>query len=221
MLAILAARGVNIFVVHAPGEVTLYASYLRVPPERIVFVPIQRGVIEYARQEDLISPFILSMGSAQRDYASLVAAVTDTGIRTIIITRPDIIATLPKTDEVELRSGLTQAECLEVLAGAAFSVIPISNMTTASGQITIVTSMRLGVAVVATRCPGTEGYIEDGVTGSLVAPFDVAGLRQAILELWRNVEVRNALALQGKHHADHNFSDEGAAQALHAIIASL
>ena len=48
--------------------------------------------------------------------------------------------------------------------------------------------MSFGKAVVATRAPSTETYVQDGVTGLLVAPHDVEGMREAILYLWQNPE---------------------------------
>ncbi len=217
----LLARYIDVFVVHSPSEVDGYANYLNVPTERVLFIPLQKGEIEQQRREIEDDPFILSMGSAHRDYATLIEAVDALKIRTVIVARPDMIEALPKSSYVEVRSGLTQDECLDLLAEARLSVTPISNLETASGQVTFVNAMRLGVPVVATRCPGTDGYIEHNRTGLLVAPFDTDNLRGAIGRLWQDDNQRRALAEAGRIAADQQFSDQAVARRLHAVLERL
>lgn len=221
LLARLAARHVDIFVVHSPSEVVPYARYLSVEERRIRFVPLQRGELTLERREDMLAPYLLAMGSAHRDYFTLISVAESLGLRTLIVTRKDMIEQLPKRPCVEFRHGLSEAECLELLAGARLSVIPIDNLATASGQVTVVNSMMLGVAVIATKCPGTDGYLEDGVTGLLVEPFDTEGMKQAIRRLWYNLAEREAVASAGKAYALNHFSDPAVAGALQAILAEL
>lgn len=207
ILARWAARRIDAFVVHSPSEVSPYARYLGVAESCVHFIPLQRGEIQEERREEEEAPYLLAMGSAHRDYETLIAAVSKLRLRTVIVTRKDIIDQLPKPDCVELRYGLSEQDCLHLLAAARLSVTPLSNLVTASGQVTIVNSMMLGVAVVATRCPGTEGYVAEGETGLLVAPFDTAGMEGAIRFLWSDDAAREALALRGKRHAKRHFSD--------------
>jgi glycosyltransferase involved in cell wall biosynthesis len=215
------ASEIDIFVVHSPTECQPYAEYLGVDVARVRFVPLQRGDIPYPRDEDGDDPYILAMGSAGRDYESLIEAVAPLGLRTVIVTRPDIVAALPERPRVEFLSGLTQEDCLRLLARARLLVTPISNLDTASGQITFVNALRLGVASISTRCPGTDGYIRDGQTGILVPPFDAASLGAQIERLWHDAPAREAIAAAGLTDARARFSDEAAARTLAAMIADL
>ncbi len=220
-MARFAARQIDAFIVHSPTEIVPYARYLGVAERRIHFVPLQRGEIPEPRREETAAPYLLAMGSAHRDYESLIAAVEQLGLRTVIVTREDIITRLPKPHCVEFHHGFSEEDCIRLLAGARLSVIPISNLETASGQVTIVNSMMLGVAVIATRCPGSEGYIEEGETGLLVAPFDTEGMKCAIQRLWSDSATRETLARRGKLYAQDHFNDPVAAEALRKILASL
>lgn len=211
-------RHVDRFLVHSPIEVERYSRWLDLPTERFEFVPLQRGEIGIERREYHTDPFILAMGSAHRDYETLIRAVTELGIRTVIVTRQDIIDRLPKPKVVEYLTGLTQDECLELLAQARLSVTPIGNMETASGQVTFINAMRLGVPVLATRCPGTDGYIADGETGLLLEPFDAGDMRAKIRAMWSDNDLRGRIGKAGKAFADENLSDEGAARSLHSIL---
>ncbi|MCZ0963434.1 glycosyltransferase family 4 protein [Paracoccus benzoatiresistens] len=217
-LARLAAGQIDRFVVHSPLEVPSYAEYLGVPSEKVSFIPLQRGKIDIAREEEAREPYLLALGSANRDYASLIAAVDELGIRTIIVTRPEAIEALPRSPHVTFMSGLSQRQCNELMARARISVTPVANQETASGQITFLTAMQLGVPVVVTRCPGTAGYIEDGRTGLLVEPGDVGHLKSAIEALWTSEARRSVLAEEAQRESLHRFSDKAAANSLRQII---
>jgi glycosyltransferase involved in cell wall biosynthesis len=78
----------------------------------------------------------------------------------------------------------------------------------------------LGVPLIATRCPGTEGYVEDRITGLLVEPFDQAGMEEAIATLWNDATSRAALAGRAQTFADAHLSDEAAAESLRRLLRS-
>lgn len=212
------ASQIDCFVVHSPQEVMRYAEYLGVAQQRIQFVPLQRGKINILRKEDTDTPFILSMGSAHRDYPTLIHAAERLNLPTFIVTRASDIALLPQNPNVTFLSGMSEQECLELLARARICVTPVANMTTASGQVTFINAMQLGVPVVATRCPGTVGYIEHGGDGLLVAPFDVDDMVTAIDRLWQDSTLRMQLAEKARVTAHDRFSDQAAADRLVEII---
>ncbi len=80
-------RRVDRFVVHAHGEIGTYARWLGVEEEKFRFVPLQRGKIAELKPSRIPTPYIVSMGSANRDYKVLVDAVLGTGIKTVIISK--------------------------------------------------------------------------------------------------------------------------------------
>jgi glycosyltransferase involved in cell wall biosynthesis len=79
--------------------------------------------------------------------------------------------------------------------------------------------MRMGVATIVTRCPGTDGYIEHGRNARLVPPFDAGALAREIRSLWEDRDAREILARQAKADADERFSDEVISEQLRRILA--
>lgn len=217
-LARLASKRIDCFVVHSPTEIPPYAAYLGVPEDRLVFIPVQRGDFKVRREEDMAEPYVLAMGSAHRDYETLIRALEDLKPRTIIVTRKDIIDTLPERPWIDYRHGLSADDCRDLLARARLSVTPVANTTTASGQITFVSAMRLGVPVIATRCPGTAGYIDHDRTGLLVDPFDAPALQAAVEQLWSDPERRRSLSAEARAEAEARFSDPAVAARLRDIL---
>ena len=214
----MAAKHITYFIVHSPAEVASYAAYLGVPETRVIFAPLQRGNTDVERDEDIEAPFILSMGSAHRDYPTLIKAVDALRLPTVIVTRPADIENFPSSDYVRYKTHLSQKECRELLARCKLSVTPVSNMETASGQITFVNSLRLGVPTIATRCPGTDGYIEHMKTGILTNPFDIEDLKLAIKSLWDDPEICRTLTVAAVADAQNRFTDVAAAFRLHQLI---
>lgn len=217
-IARMIASQIDLYVVHSPEEVQRYSNYLDIAPARLKFIPLQRGEIGIPRVERAEAPFIVAMGSAHRDYPSLIKAVDRLEIPTIIVTRASDIPGLPESPHVTFRSNMSEQECLELMAQARICVTPIANLKTASGQVTFINAMQLGVAVVATRCPGTEGYITHGSDGLLVEPFDVDDLANAIDLIWNDATYRDTLAENGRTTSRERFSDEKAARQLHGLI---
>ena len=217
-MARVAASRIDRFLVHSPLEIAPYADYLGVPEPRVRFAPLWRPAPVFERAENTEAPFILSMGSAQRDYPTLIRALEPLGLRTTIVTREDVIETLPRRDWITYRHGMTMEACLELLSAARLSVTPVSNMETASGQVTFLHAMRMGVPVIVTRCPGTEGYIEDGETGLLAEPGDAGDMGAKIASLWEDAPRREALSRRSRQVARERFSDEAAAAYLQDIL---
>jgi glycosyltransferase involved in cell wall biosynthesis len=158
------------------------------------------------------------MGSAHRDYPTLIQAVDVLNIPTVIVTRESDISRLPQSPFVTFKSGLTERECFEMLAKARISVTPIANLETASGQTTFIAAMHIGVPVIATACPGTEGYIEHRRNGILLPPLDVDAMKDAVADLWNDKTCRVRLSSAACAEAMARFSDKAAGKALHEIV---
>jgi glycosyltransferase involved in cell wall biosynthesis len=211
-------RRVDRFVVHAKGEISSYAEWLGVDEDKFRFIPLQKGNIEKPNASPISKPYIVSMGSANRDYKTLVEAVLGTGIRTVVISKKDMLDSLPEHPDLIKLDGLTQDECNSILGEAKLNVVPIGDTQTASGQVTFTTSMRMGIATVATRCVGTVDYILDGETGALVPMGDPEALRHTIETLWRDDTLRARIASAGRDYADKHFSDEAAGLNLSRVV---
>jgi hypothetical protein len=209
---------VDQFVVHSSREVALANRWFGLASDKVTFVPLQRGEMAIDAREEIDDPFIVSMGSANRDYRTLLEAVCGTGIPLTIVAAKRCVADLDLPNEVTWLHNLSHAECLDLAVRARISVIPLEDEEAASGQVTFLEAMRLGRPVIATRSPGTEDYITDGQTGVLVPKGDPQALRLAICSLWRNNQKRTALSNSAREYAAKHFSDEAVAIRLREIL---
>jgi glycosyltransferase involved in cell wall biosynthesis len=167
------------------------------------------------------NPFVLAMGSAHRDYASLLDAVRRLGVRTVIVASPRALDGLVFPSNVEIRTGLSLQQCRELANQARISVVPLFETDVAAGQVTVLDSMNLGKPVIATRCMGTEDYIRHGESGLLVPPRSADHLAEAIDLLWRDQSLRSALGAAAAAQVAREYSDEVAGAALGRIVSEL
>ena len=208
-------------VVHAREEIPSYANWLGLDETKFRFVPLQKGAMTNVGVSPIAKPYIVSMGSANRDYKTLIEAIAGTDIKTVVVSKKGEIDRLPSAPNLVKLHGLTQDACNAILSGAEICVVPLAASDSASGQVTFLAAMRLGVATIATRTGGTLDYFDEGETGLLVPPNDPKALRDAIVNLWRDSQRRTTIGVAAKAYAEQRLSDEAAAKIFEQMIDEL
>ncbi|MEO0691080.1 MAG: glycosyltransferase [Pseudomonadota bacterium] len=204
----------DVLIVHSRDEIARYSAWLGLPESRFLFVPLQQGDVKTDPFDAGDEPFLVSLGSAGRDYRTLFAAVGDLGVRTIVVAKPEAVHGLTIPANVEIRNGLTLRECQSLGAKAALGVVPVSNVQTASGQVTFLMLMALGVPLVVTDCPGSKDYVKHEHDALMVPPGDASALRAAIERAWNDEGLLQRLSQNGLISWRELYSDEAAGQNL-------
>jgi glycosyltransferase involved in cell wall biosynthesis len=93
----------------------------------------------------------------------------------------------------------------------------LQSITFAGGDSSLLQAMSYGKAVVATRSPSTETYLEHGQTGLLVEPGDVEGMRYAILHLWQNPEEAARMGKEARRRFEENHTMNKLAERVYAV----
>lgn len=213
---------VNLFVVHSRAEIEIYSNWLRLPRERFVFVPLSAELPAgdtWAEQPN--EPYIVALGTANRDYALLAKAAGQLGYKTVIVAGPHATSHIEPPSCVSFRSGLTLEQCHELALHSRINVIPIADVDAPSGQVTVIESMMRGVPLVATACAGTNDYIADGVDGILVPPKDVGAMVSALRSIWEDAELRLTLSQHARQASLEKFSFTAAAARLTDLMNQL
>ncbi|WP_243902704.1 glycosyltransferase family 4 protein [Aetokthonos hydrillicola] len=219
-LAQLSLNKIDYFIVHTRREVDIYHKWLGIPLNRIEFIPIHEKELPVTAPENTTNPFIVSLGSAHRDFPTLFQAVEKLKIPTVVGSSPKALQGLTIPPGVKTPFGIDRIECLRIAHEARLSVVPLLPKPQAigAGIVTIIEAMHMGRAVIATRCLGAEDYVQHGETGLLVEPGSVDELMDAIALLWNDSALRNKLAQRAKDYAQKHFSCEAAGAALGRIL---
>lgn len=219
-------RSVSRVVVFTPAEVEQYQRILDLAPEAISYCP--HGWYDPMRWYDpekvhksealaRAGEFILASGRSYRDYETLARAVEGTEVNVKVSGRPFNLAGVDLPQNMATTGWLTQRELQHYLYETNFYVVPLQRIAHAGGDSSLLQAMSFGKAIVATRAPSTETYIQHEVTGLLVEPRDVEGMRQAILRLWRNPDEVTRMGQEARRRFEENHTIDKLAQRIYEI----
>ena len=208
-------RTVSRVVVFTPSEVELYRQKLSLPPEAISYCPHgwfdpMRWYVpgENPKPEDLAraGKFIFTSGRSYRDYATLARAVEGTDVCVKVSSRSFNLDGFSLPTNMEALGWLDYRVHQDYLYESSFYIVPLQSINFAGGDSSLLAAMSFGKAVVATRSPSTETYLEHGETGLLVEPGDSEGMRQAILHLWRNPDEAVRMGKEARRRFEENHT---------------
>lgn len=191
----------------------LLMSYYGVPAHRLV--KFKAAPLETFRPTDAMpGEYVLSVGSAQRDYETLFAALDDLQrVSTRVYASSRFLdpyrGTIPKASSAlaEVRENVPSASMPAVYASARFVVLPMRrSYQYSAGTTAALEALAAGKAVVATDTPGLRDFVLDGVTGILVPGGDPAALRAAIERLWHDPQLAARMGMAGRAYVEREFN---------------
>ena len=164
---------------------------------------------------------VFSGGSSHRDYKTFFEAVREIREPVAVSCFANDIKGLdiPKNVKLFLKRDPIQYQNLLFLSDLV--VIPMKDENSSAGQLTILQSMALGKAIIATRGQGLLDYARDGEEVRLIGPRDVNILRKTILELLENSAERQRLGLQAKSFYTKHLTPEKYASAINKLVTEM
>jgi glycosyltransferase involved in cell wall biosynthesis len=225
-LARFGMRTVSRVVVFTPSEVEQYQRLLSLAPGTVTYCPhgwfdplrwyVPR---EFDNTESLprTGRYIFTSGRSYRDYETLAHAVEGTDVCVKVSCRPFNLAGFNLPGNMESMGWLDYRVHQDYLYESDFYVVPLQSITFAGGDSSLLAAMSFGKAVVATRTPSTETYLEHGQTGLLVEPGDVAGMRQAIQYLWQNPDEAARMGKEARRRYEENHTMDKLAQRVYDV----
>jgi glycosyltransferase involved in cell wall biosynthesis len=149
---------------------------------------------------------IASAGAANRDYATLAAAVGDLPVQVRIAadsTWVPPVRAVGASDwpaNVQARSYGSYAHLRDLYGRALFVVVPLHPATYACGYAVIAEAMAMGRAVIATRTASPPDFLVPGGTGFFTEPHDIESLRTTIRRLLENPAEAEEIGRRARAH---------------------
>ncbi len=213
-----ALQYVDKLVVPSTWEMKQYQEWLRLPAEKFTFAHYQCPLFPIVEKEEEDDPFILALGSANRDFKTFFRAVEELGIRTIVVSSDKVMEGLSIPGNVEVNNRLSRDDCRLLAQRARINAVPIGDTDTASGHVTIVEAMAMRRPLVVTECSGLIDYVEDGVTALTCRANDVGDMKRKLQKLWESPDLRETLSKNAYQFAKGHCSDQAAAKKLCAVL---
>jgi glycosyltransferase involved in cell wall biosynthesis len=225
-LARFGMRSVSRVVVFTPFEVEQYQRVLSLAADAISYCPhgwydpMRWYVPREINKSDALlenGKFIFTSGRSYRDYETLARAVEGTDVCVKVSSRPFNLTGFNLPKNMESMGWLDYRVAQDYMYESSFYVIPLQSINFAGGDSSLLQAMSFGKAAVATRAPSTETYLEHGQTGLLVEPGDVEGMRQAILQLWRNPDEATRMGKEARRRFEENHTMDKLAQRVYGV----
>ncbi|GAB4506124.1 MAG: hypothetical protein Kow00123_02620 [Anaerolineales bacterium] len=121
-------------------------------------------------------------------------------------------------ENVRFLGPLPESDILAEYARAAALALPSWQETLPAA---VAQAMAAGVPVVATAVGGVPDVVQDGQTGLLVRPGDVAGLADALLRALTDAPLAKSVADAARAYAEANFRSAGVAQRVLDVYADV
>jgi glycosyltransferase involved in cell wall biosynthesis len=213
-----ALESVNRFIVHSRAEIDTYSEWLDLPANRFQFVRFETQTRAVEFEEEREKPFVVSIGSANRDYGLLFEVLAELKYPSVIVASAHAVDGLSVPSNVVVRSGIAWEECFKLMQQARVNVIPVANQTTASGQVTLLDAMMLERPVIVTSCPASVDYVTHEKDALLVRSGDHDDLKLAIQRLWEDGPLRQKLGVAARETGLETFSEEVIGRTLGRVL---
>ena len=113
------------------------------------------------------------------------------------------------TGQARLLTDVPHDDLPTLYRGARLLALP----SLAEGLPTVGTeALAAGLPIVASKIPGMEDLVEEGVNGALVPPRDVVALRRALLRYWEEPSLASSAGARSRLRAVQRFSWESVAR---------
>jgi len=140
--------------------------------------------------------YILAVGQEQRDYKTLLQAISGTGLKLVVVASSPWSTDqndVGQTEKVTTLRNISYQKLRDLYARARLVVIPLFDVDYAAGVNSVLEAMAMGKPVITSRTKGITDYVRDNETGRYVSPGDVMELRETISSLWEKPAELNRL----------------------------
>jgi glycosyltransferase involved in cell wall biosynthesis len=220
-LARFAFRSVDQITVTSRQEISSYNKILDIPKKKISFCPLgwyDSGNVAAELSTTGSRDFILASGRSYRDYATFIAALRGLECKVVINARRFNLQGIDIPTNVMVNDLLPLHQFWKQLARCLFVVVPLKEVPHAAGDGHIVQAMAAGKAVIATRAPSTETYIEEGETGLLVPPHNINRLQEAINYLLEYPDETKRLGRNARKVYEERYTFSAFAERSHNVM---
>jgi glycosyltransferase involved in cell wall biosynthesis len=197
----LAIPGIDYFCCTSTEEEAIYSRMFNIPRSRIVFLPLVESSSNFNEPSHPKKDYIFSYGNSDRDFETLIRAVSHLSIKTYILSqRYKYHTPLPENVSI-LRDRISEKELVEWIASSRMVVLPLNDYRISAGQISMLEVMALARPLVITENMATKEY----AVHQHSAMFFMAGsdkeLADHIRYLWDHKEMAEKIGQQARQDA--------------------
>jgi glycosyltransferase involved in cell wall biosynthesis len=181
-----AVAGADLVVYWSRNQAKIYEERLRVPRERLFFVPFGIETEFYRPAPDCPREgYVLSAGRDDgRDWSTLLAAAAEVDCPVKVVCPPRSVAGLPVAPNVDLLGEVDAVEYRQLLWRAtAVALASRTECAYPTGQTLLLNAMAVGTPTITTATHPLADYTRAGENTWLVEPSDPRALADGIVRV--------------------------------------
>lgn len=195
----------HVFVLTEDQRVKVEAQYRLRNPARVLGFAIDDTFFR-AQGQAGEGRFVLAVGDdISRDYPTLIEACRQAGLPLKLRSNAKF-AVPDDASHVTFVNRLSYKELRDLYDQATIVVVPLKQADYPGGITAIYEAMSMSKPLIVSRTSMTIGLVSDGEDGVLVAPGDPADMATALLSLWNDQPVRQALGSAARHRLERDYS---------------
>lgn len=218
-----ASHSIDGVIYHTSSQIQYYKKCFPWLVKKSRFIPFGTDA-EYfdpdeVQTKNTTDPYILCVGSAKRDWATLVKAYPklNTNVHLRIVGHVD--ATLKGDPKIEQLPVIPIQELKKQIANARFSVLPLESFNYSFGQMTLLQQMAMGKCVVAACVPSLRDYVRDGETAVFYEPKNQKDLAEKMKWLLNDNAAVERIGRQAREYLLHEWNEKKMAAQIEDALA--
>ena len=194
----LAIPGIDYFFTTSAEEEIIYSRMFNIPLSRIRFLPLVESPASFKEPVHPGADYIFAFGKSDRDFDTLIQAVTPLGIQTYILSRgycPQV--SVPEHVHL-IRDYVSNTEMCRWISFSRMVVLPLKDYRISAGQISMLETMAMAKPLVVAENMATREYAVHRQTAMFYPSGDIRNLKTQILYLWEHPETAEEIGRQGR-----------------------
>lgn len=202
-----AFKNLDGLIVNAIEERRFYSRLMDRPETVIRFIPFPSN-IDYPQMIEDHAGYVFAAGSSLRDWKTFFLAIEDLKLPSIVVASAKDVECKRVPDNCELYLDIPYEDYKALLRKAKVVVVPLTETRRSTGQSCFLEAMSYGKPVIVADVVGCRDYVVENVNGLYYRPGDVASLKETILRVLGDEDLRRKIAESGLNSVRRSFNRE-------------
>ena len=197
----LAIPGIDYFCCTSTEEKAIYSQMFKIPHSRINFLPLVDSPDNFEVPSYPEQDYIFSYGNSDRDFDTLIRAVSRLNIKTYILSQK-YKTQVPLPENVFIiREFVSDKMVVNWISSSRIVVLPLKDYFVSAGQISMLEVMALARPLIITQNMATKEYAVHKKSALFFEAGNDRELTDHILYLWNHRESAKHIGQQARQAA--------------------
>ena len=197
----LAIPGIDFFFCTSTEEEAIYSQMFNIPRNRIAFLPLVQAASIFEETSYPKKDYIFSFGNSDRDFDTLIQAVTPLNFNTYILSQKYKPKIPVPANVFIMREYVSDKEMIQWIASSRMVILPIKDYQVSAGQFSMLEVMALARPLIITENLCAKEYLVHQHSALFFKARSDKELADHIRYLWNHRESAEQLGQEARQAA--------------------